>query len=179
MKNALELFGTDEEKIDNYNDSKTRDDMTSSSQNNVNQVADFDIINRSATAMNNFNDTNHNKNKNEKDDKENYNDDARGKKKLEKIINVDDNRQSKALYSFLPLFLILSLFTASLDNDEKFHFHRTELLTVLEGNIVKKFRVLCCENDDEYSRDMETSTVFSFSPLHSTNDKEKNHESDK
>lgn len=182
LKNAIEVLEVDEEKESSKNNSKTvilSDGVNCHSENNGNQITDFDCEDRSLTDNTDLGGKNRHRKGNENTDRINQDGGEGEKKKFEINKRVNRNRISKVFFSFLPVFSLSSLFTAYLEISEKFHFYRLKLLTVLQGNIVQKFRLFCCENGNEYFTDLEDNTVFCSGACHSTCVSERDLGSDK
>jgi hypothetical protein len=171
LKNALEVLEVDKEKEISKNHSKTvilNDGVTCHSRSNGNQKTNFDSKDGSVTDKTDVGEKNRHRKENGNNDRINHDGGVGEKDKIEINKRVNRNRISKAVYSFLPLFSISSLFKASLEIGEKFHFYRLKLLTVLKGNIVQKFRLFCCENGIEDFTDLEDDSVFRSGARHST-----------
>lgn len=171
---ALETENDGENKKKNINSAATvgENGKKCHSQNNENETTDSD------TCHSYFNDKNSFEKMKISDNisgnYENYNhDNVEDNNKFDKSKTVRHNHLSKALYSFLPLFSILSLFTASLDTDEKFHFYRLKLSSILQGNFVRKFRCFCCENGNEDFTDLEDTSEHGIDNIYQTDHNEK------
>lgn len=175
LNTALEVLEVDEEKEIGKNQTKTvviTVGVNCRSQNNGNKIiTDFDSKDRSVTGDADVGE----KNENVNTDRINH-DGVEGEKEKKR---VNHSRISKAVYSFLPLFSISSLFKASLRIGEKFHFYRLKLLSVLQGNMVQKFRLFCCDNDNEDFTDLDDNSVFRSDACHSTCVSERDLGSDK
>jgi hypothetical protein len=183
LKNALEVLEVDEEKEISENHIKTvvlSDGVNGHYQNNGNQVTtDLDSKDGSVTGNTDIGEENWCRKENGKNYRIDHNGGEGEIKKIEINKIVNRNRILKAVYSFLPLFSVSSLFTASLEIGEKFHFYRLKLLTVLRGNIVQKFRLFYCENGNEDFTDLEDNSVFRSDACHSTCVSERDLGSDK
>ena len=147
-------------------------------QDNENEITDTDTCHRDINDKNNFDEINKSKNKCGSNENNNH-DNLGSNNKFDKNRTVHHNCLSKAFYSFLPLFSILSLFSASLEKDEKFHFYRVKLLSISQGNFVRKFRSFCCENGNEDFTDLEDISEHGFDNVHQTDHNKKDLGSEK
>lgn len=182
LNTALEVLEVDEKKEIGKNKSKTvifSDGVTCHSQSNGNQVTDFDSKDKSVPDSKDIGGGNRHRKEYENTDRIDHDGGVGEKDKIEINKRVNRNRISKAVYTFLPLFSISSLFTASLEIGEKFHFYRLKLLTVLQGNLVQKFRLFYCENGYEDFTDLEDISVICSDARHSTCVSERDLGSDK
>ena len=171
---ALETENNGEDKNKNKHTTATigENGKKCHSQNNENEITDSDTCHSAFNEKYNFDRINQSKNKSGNDENNNH-DNIGDNNKFDKSKTVHHNRLSKSLYSFLPLLSIISLFTASMDTDEKFHFYRLKLLSTLQGNFVRKFRCFCCENGNEDFTDLEDISEHGIDSIDQTDHNEK------
>ena len=183
FNNALEVLETE----NNSANKKNNEDLIATigdsgkkfnSQNNENEITDSDTCHNDINDEINSNRIKKSRSNCGNDENINY-DNVGNNNKFDKGKTAQHNRLSKAFYSFLPLFSILSLFTASLDKDEKFHIYRLKFLSIVQGNFVRKFRCFCCENGNEDFTDLEDISEHGFDNIRQKDHDEKDLESKK